>query len=92
MSIKVIKVIKVIDSEATCGNIKAILEDRQIKPKEVQRALQLDSVQAAYKWLSPRNKTMPSIDNLVQIANFLGCKIEDVLVMKDVNVDDEVIY
>jgi len=82
--------IRVIDTEATCRNIKAILEERGITPKEVQHALQLDSVQAVYKWISPRNKTMPSLDSLVQLANFLNCGIEDILVMKEINVDKEI--
>ena len=82
--------IRVIDTEATCRNIKSILEKRGITPKEVQHALQLDSVQAVYKWISPRNKTMPSLDSLVQLANFLNCGIEDILVMKEVNVDKEI--
>ena len=81
--------IRVIDTEATCRNIKDILEERRITPKEVQRALQLDSVQAVYKWISPRIKTMPSLDSLVQLANYLNCRIEDILVMKEVNVDKE---
>ena len=83
--------IRVIDTEATCRNIKSILEERGITPKEVQRALQLDSVQAVYKWISPKNKTMPSLDSLVQLANFLNCGIEDILVMKEINVDKELI-
>lgn len=82
--------IRVIDTEATCRNIKSILEERGITPKEVQRALQLDSVQAVYKWISPKNKTMPSLDSLVQLANFLNCGIEDILVMKGINVDKEI--
>lgn len=82
--------IRVIDTEATCRNIKSILEERGITPKEVQRALQLDSVQAVYKWISPKNKTMPSLDSLVQLANFLNCGIEDILVMREINVDKEI--
>ena len=81
--------IRVIDTEATCRNMKSILEERGITPKEVQRALQLDSVQAVYKWISPKNKTMPSLDSLVQLANFLDCGIEDILVMKEIDVGDK---
>ena len=76
--------IRVIDTEATCRNIKTILEERGITPKEVQHALQLDSVQAVYKWISPRNKTMPSLDSLVQLAHFLDCDIEEILILKEV--------
>lgn len=81
--------IRVIDNEATCSNIKRILEERSITPKEVQKALQFDSVQAVYKWISPKSKTMPSLDSLVQLANFLDCGIEDILVMKEIDVDDK---
>lgn len=82
--------IRVIDSEAICCNIKRILEERGITPKDVQKALRFDSVQAVYKWISPKTKTVPSLDSLVQLANFLDCEIEDILVMKEINDDNEI--
>ncbi len=76
--------VKVIDSEATCLNIKRLMEERNLTPKDIQEALRLDSVQAVYKWLNPRVKSMPSLDNLVQLANYFGCNIEDILVLNEI--------
>ncbi|MBE5870646.1 MAG: helix-turn-helix transcriptional regulator [Lachnospiraceae bacterium] len=76
--------IKVVDNEATCLRLKEMFDERGLTPKEVQRALQLDSVQAVYKWLSPKNKTMPSLDSLVQLANLMDCQLEDILVLREI--------
>ena len=76
--------IKVVDNEATCLRLKEMFDERGLTPKEVQRALQLDSVQAVYKWLSPKNKTMPSLDSLVQLANLMDCQLEDILVLWEI--------
>lgn len=76
--------IKVIDNEATCIRLKEMFDERGLIPKEVQRALQLDSVQTVYKWLSPKNKTMPSLDSLVQLAYLMDCQLEDILVLKEI--------
>ncbi len=76
--------VKVIYNEATRLNIKKMMEERNLTPKDVQKALQLDSVQAVYKWLNPRVKAMPSLDSLVQLANLFGCTIEDILVLYEV--------
>lgn len=76
--------VKVVDNEATCLRLKEMFDERGLTPKEVQRALQLDSVQAVYKWLSPKNKTMPSLDSLVQLANLMYCQLEDILVLREI--------
>ena len=76
--------IKVVDNEATCLRLNEMFDERGLTPKEVQRALQLDSVQAVYKWLSPKNKTMPSLDSLVQLANLMDCQLEDILVLREI--------
>ena len=76
--------VKVINNVATRLNIKKMMEERNLTPKDVQEALQLDSVQAVYKWLNPRVKAMPSLDSLVQLASLFGCTIEDILVLYEV--------
>ena len=76
--------VKVINNVATRLNIKKMMEERNLTPKDVQEALQLDSVQAVYKWLNPRVKAMPSLDSLVQLTNLFGCTIEDILVLYEV--------
>lgn len=76
--------IKVVDNEATCLKLKEMFAERGLTPREVQKALQLDSVQAVYKWLSPNYKTMPSLDSLVQLANLMDCQLEDILVLREI--------
>ncbi len=73
----------VIDTEATCRNLREMLENQKITAKEVQIKLGLETVQAVYKWLSPNNRTIPSLDSLVQLADMLGCSIEDILIFKE---------
>ena len=76
----------VIDIEATCRNLKEMLEKQNYTAKEVQFKLGLETVQAVYKWLSPNNRTIPSLDSLVQLADMLGCSVEDILVYKESDV------
>ena len=78
--------IKVINNQETCAKLKSMLEERGLSAKQVQRELQLDSVQAVYKWISPNCKTMPSIDNLILLANLMDCKLEDILVLNEVKI------
>ena len=73
----------VIDTEATCRNLKEMLEKQNYTAKEVQFKLGLETVQAVYKWLSPNNRTIPSLDSLVQLADMLECSVEDILVYKE---------
>lgn len=76
--------VKVIDTEATCQKIKERIDASGLSKKEVQKALNLDSVQAVYKWINPNSKNIPSIDNLIQLAYLLDCQVEDLVVVKEV--------
>ncbi len=76
--------IKVIDNEQTCIKLKRMLEERGIKPREIQIQLRLDSIQAVYKWLNPKYKTMPSLDNLILLAQYMDCRLEDILVLNEI--------
>ncbi len=71
---------KVIDTDATCRNLREMLEERKISANEVQHVLDLKTVQAVYRWLSPNNQTMPSLDNLIQLADLMDCDLEDIIV------------
>lgn len=77
--------IKVIDTEATCNHLKEMFNERGLTPKEIQKALHLDSIQAVYKWISPKYTSMPSLDSLVQLAYLMNCNLEDILVLKEIN-------
>ena len=74
---------KVIDAEATSNRIRALMKEKGLTSRQIQRQLQLDSIQAVYKWTSPRYKSIPSIDNLVKLSQILDCRLEDILVTKD---------
>ncbi len=71
-----------IDIQGTSQNLKRMLEERKISAKEVQRALKIKSPQAVYKWISINNQTLPSLENLIQLASLLNCSIEDILVIR----------
>ena len=83
--------IKVIDNQATCRNLKKMLDERGISARQVQQELQLESVQAVYKWFRTANggKTsgIPSIDNLVLLAELMDVTLEDILVLRKVNIN-----
>ena len=74
---------RVVDNEGTRNRIKEIMDERHLTPRQIQCALGLDSSQAVYKWINPKSKTIPSLDSLVQFANFLDCTLEDILVFKE---------
>ncbi len=61
-----------------------MFDERGLTPKEIQKALQLDSIQAVYKWISPHYKTMPSLDSLVQLAYLMNFNLEDILVLREI--------
>lgn len=78
---------KVINCEKTSIRIKSLLNQSGITSKMVQETLGLGSVQAVYKWLDSKNKTLPSIQSLVGLSEMLGCDIEDILVFDDVTIN-----
>lgn len=74
---------KVIDVEATSIKIGEKVKEKGITARQIQRQLDLDTIQAVYKWVNPRYKSIPSVDNLVKLSKLLGCQLEDLLVTKD---------
>ena len=80
---------KIIDKEATCEAIRKKILSKGLTPYEIRTALMLESVQAVYKWLSPKNKTVPSIDNLFLLSHLLGCTVEELIVTKDAETVDK---
>ncbi len=69
----------VIDLAATGRNIKALRVAAGYSVPELQAALGFANPQAIYKW--QRGDGIPSVDNLVIIAAFLGVKIDDILII-----------
>ncbi|MCR5108965.1 MAG: helix-turn-helix domain-containing protein [Lachnospiraceae bacterium] len=75
-----------IDKKATAKRLKKMFLECGIKPEDVKEALQFESVQAVYKWLNPNNKTLPSIDSIVQLAHLMNCPLDDILVTKEIEI------
>ena len=71
----------VIDVAATGKRIQSQREAAGISIRELQNALGFTSQQAIYKW--QWGECLPSIDNLVIIASLLGCKVDDLLVLRE---------
>ena len=77
MSVKVINVCE------TSLQIGRLIEASGLTVEELRDRLQVTSVQAIYKWMNIKNKTLPSIDNLVLLANVLEVRVEDILVLNE---------
>ena len=68
-----------IDDRQTCKNIKKMMEEKSITPLQIKKELNLGSVQAVYKWIGPNSNHIPSIENLVFLAQLFECKLEDII-------------
>ena len=78
----------VLDLEATGAKIKTIMKQRGITPRQLQTILDFPYVQTVYNWFSGKN--MPTLDNLVVLAQVLGVTMDDIVVtrMVEMEVDD----
>ena len=68
-----------VNMSATGANIKNMMKVRNIKVKEVQAVCGFGTPQAIFKWM--RGDCMPSIDNMIIIADMFGCKMDDIVVV-----------
>ena len=72
-----------VDSQATCINVKRLIEEKGLKPKEIKRKLKLNSVQSVYKWYATargKGKNIPSVDNAMMLAHVLEATLDDIYV------------
>ena len=69
----------VIDMQATGMNIKKIIKDKGFKISDVQVRCGFNTPQAIFKWL--RGDSMPSIDNLVILADMFDIPIDRIIVI-----------
>ena len=70
----------VIDTVATGANIKARMTAAGKTVKDVQNACGFTTGSAVYKWIN--GICMPTIDNMVIIADMCGVTINDIVVIK----------
>ena len=80
-------VVKVRDvlGEATGAKIKTLMKQRGITPRQMQLILNFPYVQTIYNWFAGKN--MPTIDNLVVLAQVLEVAMDDIIVTRMVEVD-----
>ena len=69
-----------IDICATGKNIKQIMTCAGKTVKDVQHACGLTTGNAVYKWI--HGSALPSIDNLVVLAEMFGVRLDDIIVTK----------
>lgn len=63
------------------------MKQRGITPRQLQIILNFPYVQTVYNWFSGKN--MPTIDNLIVLAQVLGVTVDDIIVTKTVDIEIE---
>ena len=78
----------VLDLEATGIKIKTIMKQRGVTPRQLQLIMDFPYVQTIYNWFAGKN--MPTLDNLVVLAQLLDVTMDDLIVTRtvDVEIDD----
>ena len=77
----------VLDLEATGAKIKTLMKQRGITPRQLQILLDFPYVQTIYNWYQGKN--MPTLDNLVVLAQVLGVAMDEIVVTRMVNMEIE---
>ena len=67
----------VIDPVATGACIRELRMERHISVADLKDMLELESVQAIYKW--QRGECLPSVDNLYAISRLLGVPLDSII-------------
>ena len=67
-----------INMAETGANITALRKSRNISVKYMQEVLGFNTPQAIFKW--QRGETLPSLDNLVILAEIFGVTINEIVV------------
>ena len=78
---------RVIDMDATGRKIGKMILEKGYTMRDIQHLLGLVAVQSVYAWVSPKRRSLPDVQHLLQLSDILDCKIEDLLVTVDVEVN-----
>ena len=70
-----------ISLEKTGLNIIKLMDDNNITVKQLQEIMGFENPQAIYKWR--RGECLPTIDNLIILANIFNVKVDSLLVLDD---------
>lgn len=71
-----------IDVEKTSLQLRRLFDERNVRVADARESLGLGSVQSIYKWFDVRNKTLPTVDNLVRISEMFQVPLDDLIVRK----------
>ena len=69
-----------IDMTATGLRISALRDAAGLTNKDLAEAMGFSTRNAIYKWLG--GEALPSLDNLVILADLLGVRVDDILVVR----------
>ena len=72
----------VIDTQATGKNIRNMIKAGGFKIADVQSRCGFNTPQAIFKWM--RGDAVPTIDNMVIIADMFGVTIDQIIVDKKI--------
>lgn len=75
----------VLDLDATGAKIKTIMKQKGVTPRQLQLILGFPYVQTIYNWFAAKN--MPTLDNLVVLAQVLGVTMDDIIVTRMITVE-----
>ena len=75
----------VLDLEATGSKIKTIMKQRGVSPRQLQLIMDFPYVQTIYNWFAGKN--MPTLDNLVVLAQILDVTMDNLIVTCSVEVE-----
>ena len=81
--------LKMIDIAETSRRIRDQVAAKNLKASDIQKLLHLQSIQGIYAWYSPKSKSLPSLEHLLQLADILNCTMEDLLVTREVELPEE---
>lgn len=81
--------LRYVDIIYTSHRIKELCVAKGYSASDIQKHLHLQSVQSVYSWWSPKSKNLPGLDHLVQLSDLLGCTLEDLLVLKAVEMPED---
>ena len=70
-----------VDTVTTGQNIDRLRAEAGLSVRDMQMVFGFATPQAIYKWI--RGTAMPTIDNLVILANLLGVTIDDIVIVGD---------
>ncbi len=80
--------IPVIDVPRTGAKIDLLRKKANLSVKDIQKVFGFETPQAIYKWIHGRN--LPTVDNLIVLANIFNVNVEDILSIRYVDIKEEV--